>query len=59
MTDTISINREELNTLIRSIVKDELNKITEISEEEQSELEELYKDSLDLKDYDKNNCVRL
>lgn len=58
-SDTINIDRNELSNLIRGIVKEELNKIGEISLDEQKELEKLYGDSLQKNDYDRENCVRL
>jgi len=57
-SDVINIDKNELGSLIRGIVKEELSKINEISDDEQSELENLYGDSLCSSDYDKNNCIR-
>ncbi len=56
---TINIDVDELNNLIRGIVREELNKIGEISIDEQKELEMLYGDSLEKDDYNKEDCIRL
>ncbi len=59
ISDTINIDRNELSNLIRGIVREELNKIGEMSLDEQKELECLYGDSLEKDDYNKEDCVRL
>ena len=42
VSDTITINRDDLYNLIREAVRDELNEIQTISDSEQAELDVLY-----------------
>lgn len=58
-SDTINIDRNELSNLIRGIVREELNKVGDMSLDEQKELEHLYGDSLEKDDYNREDCVRL
>ena len=59
MTQTITINKDELFDLIRKAVRTELDNVQYISNEEQEEIDTLYKDSLNNDNYDPKNCVRL
>lgn len=59
MSETITINKDELFDLIRKAVRAELDNIQYTSNEEQEEIDTLYKDSLDNDNYDPKNCVRL
>lgn len=59
VADIINISRDDLYKLIREAVRDELNEVVNVSDEEQSELEHLYDESLTSKDYDKSSCIRL
>jgi hypothetical protein len=58
-SDIVKIPKDELEKLIRGIVKEELNKIHEVSEDEQKELEKLYGESLTKEDYSREDCIRL
>ena len=59
MAETITINKDELFDLIRKAVRIELDNVQYISNEEQEEIDTLYKDSLNNDNYDPKNCVRL
>ena len=58
-TNAITIDKDELFTLIRKAVRVELNNIEDISDEEQKELEELHGDSLYKDDYNKKDFIKL
>ena len=58
-SELITLNKSELNNLVRIIVKEEIKKINEVSQDEQIELENLYGSKLNSKNYNKNDCVRL
>ena len=52
--------KKELYTLVREAVRDELNKIDEVSDEEQKEIDKLYgKETLFGKKLDSKDCVEL
>jgi len=59
MAEMVSINKSELDKLVRGIVKEELEKISIISSDEQKELENLYGNTLYEKNYNKKDYVRL
>jgi len=54
-SEMISISRKELDKLIRTIVKEELEKIKYVSDNEQREIEQIYGNAVyekrDKKDY--------
>lgn len=58
-TNTITIDKDELFSLIRKAVREELNEIEDISIEEQKKLEELHGDSLFDEEYNEKDFVRL
>lgn len=58
-TNTITIDKDELFSLIRKAVRVELNNIENISDEEQNELNKLYGNSLFDEDYNEKDFVKL
>lgn len=54
----ITISRKELDKLVRTIVKEELEKINYVSNNEQREIEQLYGNAVYVK-RDKKNYVKL
>ncbi|MFP4401631.1 MAG: hypothetical protein ACLFPL_00205 [Candidatus Nanoarchaeia archaeon] len=59
MTQTITINKDDLYNLIRKALRAELDDIQYVSNKEQEEIDALYKDSLQDEKYDSKHCVRL
>ncbi|MFW5704350.1 MAG: hypothetical protein ACOCXG_00775 [Nanoarchaeota archaeon] len=57
--ESVTISKDDLYSLIRKAVREELNEYNEISASEQEELENLHGKRLFEEDYSKENCVRL
>ncbi|MFP4401838.1 MAG: hypothetical protein ACLFPL_01265 [Candidatus Nanoarchaeia archaeon] len=55
-TEMITISKDELFSLIKKAVREELNDYEEISIQEQEELEKLHKDSL-YEEFDEQDSV--
>ena len=58
-SQTITINKEDLYNLVREAVRDELNEIEDISNQEQLEIENLYGKSPKSKTINFDECVEL
>ena len=58
-SSVVTLNKDELYTMIRTALREELNEYSQISLSEQEELQHLYGDSLTKSDYNKKNCIRL
>ena len=57
--EAITISKDELYSLIRKAIREELNEIEYVSDEEQKELEILHGKELFKEDYSKKDCIRL
>lgn len=58
-SQTITIDKSELKTLIRGIVKEEIKKANTISLQEQKELEKIYGQALYEEDHTYEKNIRL
>ncbi|MCH8520282.1 MAG: hypothetical protein LAT82_06025 [Nanoarchaeota archaeon] len=58
-SEMITLNKDELYSLIRKAIRDELDSIEYVSDEEQKEIDDLYKDSLNTQNYNSKDCIRL
>lgn len=59
VSDTIIINEDDLYNLVREAVRDELQKIEDVSDEEQLELETLYGNKPGNKSINYDECIEL
>ena len=59
VTETITINRDDLYNLIREAVRDELNEIQIISDSEQAEVDVLYGEKKSNSKINFDECIKL